>query len=454
MLAVAAAFALRMVLLWLSHHRENPSSPRFETVGLEAHLVASSLAAGKGFFGPYPRYQALTACLAPVYPFLWAIGEKLFHLNFSRSIVFCQLMNSVFSAATCWPIFGIGERVFSRRIGLASAWVWVFLPYAVLFPLEWTWDQSLSALMLALIIFVTFRLSESGPLLSLTGYGLLWALAALVNPTLCILLPFLLGWLMVRRGQAGRLSLPSAAKVIFVFVLALLPWTVRNYYAIDGLVFVKSDFGMELWLGNNPAVKEIYTPELHPVNNRWELISLILNGEPNYNQEKQRLAIAFIETHPRVFLRNVFHRFEDTWSATYDSHVEPWIVTLHLSRTDVWFCLAFSMLSFGGMILALRANWQDTFPLAICLLLFPVPYYITHTALRYRHPIDPCMTIFTVYAIARLWCTFGASPDRELVLEEISRRDRETRPSLNAKSLADQTRVRCPHSWADSIGHP
>jgi 4-amino-4-deoxy-L-arabinose transferase-like glycosyltransferase len=423
MLAVAAAYLLRMVLLWLSHHRENLSSPRFETVGLEAHLVASSLAGGKGFFGPYPRYQALTACLAPVYPFLWAIGEKLFHLNFYRSTVFGQVMNCVFSAATCWPIFGIGKRVFSRRIGLASAWVWVFLPYAVLFPLEWTWDQSLSALMLALIIFATLRLGESGPLPSLTGYGLLWALAALVNPTLCILLPFLLGWLMVRRGQVGWLSLASAAKVIFVFVLALLPWTVRNYYAIDGLVFVKSDFGMELWLGNNPEVKEIYTPERHPVNNRGELISLILNGEPNYNREKQRQAIAFIETHPRVFLRNVFDRFEDTWSATYDSRVEPWILTLHLSRMDVWFCLVFSMLSFVGMILALPANWQDALPLAMCLLVFPMPYYITHTALRYRHPIDPFMTIFTVYAIARLWSTFTAPPDRDLALEESSRRE-------------------------------
>jgi hypothetical protein len=38
----------------------------------------------------------------------------------------------------------------------------------------------------------------------------------------------------------------------------------------------------------------------------------------------------------------------------------------------------------------------------MCLPLFPIPYYITHTALRYRHPIDPFMTIFTVYAIVRL----------------------------------------------------
>jgi hypothetical protein len=187
-----------------------------------------------------------------------------------------------------------------------------------------------------------------------------------------------------------------------MFVLTLLPWTIRNYYAVDGFVFVKTNFGLELWLGNNPAVKEIYSPRLHPASNFGERIQLIVGGEPNYNRRKQHEAIEFIKAHPRVFLKNSFDRFVDNWAATYDSRVEPWILTLHLSRADVWFCSVFSLLSFAGMILALRANFPDSLPLAMCLLLFPIPYYITHTALRYRHPIDPLMTIFTVYAIVRL----------------------------------------------------
>ena len=407
-LAAAAALALRIIVLWLSHRGEDPAYPRLDTVGLEAHLVASSLAAGKGFFGPFPRYQTLTAWVAPVYPFVWAIGEKLFHLTFYSSMIFAQAINCAFSAATCWPIFGIGAKVFSRKIGLASAWLWVFLPYAVLFPLEWTWDQSLSALLLAVIVYITLTLRQSGPSLAITGYALLWALAALTNPTLCILLPFLLGWSMLRRGAFGGLSPASAAKVIAIFILALAPWTIRNYYALDGLVFVKSNFGMELWLGNNPAVKEIYSPELHPMVNTRELIPLILNGEPNYNRQKQREAIAFIEAHPRLFLNNVFERFKDTWSATYDSREEPWIIALRAGRLDVWFCVLFSVVSCAGMIFALRSDWQDALPMAMSLLLFPIPYYITHSALRYRHPIDPFLAIFATYAIASLWRALAA----------------------------------------------
>jgi len=39
-LAVVAAYALRMVLLWLAHLNEDPVNPRFETIGLENNLVA------------------------------------------------------------------------------------------------------------------------------------------------------------------------------------------------------------------------------------------------------------------------------------------------------------------------------------------------------------------------------------------------------------------------------
>ena len=402
MFAVAAAFSLRIIFLWLSHYHEDRSHPAFETVGLESKLLALSLAHGKGFSGPYPGYDLITACLAPIYPFLWAGGIKLLHLGSFGSTVFAQVMNCAFSAATGWPIFAIGKRVFGEKIGLASAWLWALFPYSILLALEWTWDQSLAALTLALIVSTTFRVLESASPPAWTAYGLLWGLAALVNPTLCLLLPFFLGWLLVRHGGFRGPAVALVARAVLVFVLVLLPWTIRNYFAIDGVVFVKSNFGMEFWLGNNPAVKDVYAPELHPASNASERLLLVFNGEPNYNRAKERQAVSYIENNPRAFMKNSFDRFLDTWAATYDSRVDPWILALHLSRSDVWFCAVFSVFSFAGLILALRLNRLDSLPLAMCLVLFPIPYYVTHTALRYRHPIDPFMTIFTVVAAAQL----------------------------------------------------
>jgi len=400
-LAVAAALVLRLTLLWLTHSNGDVR-PRFQVAGGEAANIAWSLATGKGFFGPFPGYETATAWLAPVYPFLWSIGFRIVNLKPSDRILIGQILNCAFSAATCWPIYAIAKKLFGERIGIASAWVWVFLPYAILMPLEWAWDQSLAALLLAWIVEATLGLRESTSPVSWSGYGLLWGLAGLVNPALCGLFPFLLGWLIFQRRQTGWKSFALYARAVSMFILALLPWTIRNHYVVGDWVFVKSNFGLEFWLGNNPAVKEIYSNELHPIANSSERLRLIFDGEPGYNRVKLHLAIAFIEAHPRIFLKNTFDRILDNWAATYDSRVDLWVRALHLSRANVWYCSLFSVLSLAGMILALRRNWKDSLPPAMCILLFPIPYYITHTGLRYRHPIEPFLAIFAVYAVARM----------------------------------------------------
>jgi hypothetical protein len=63
-------------------------------------------------------------------------------------------------------------------------------------------------------------------------------------------------------------------------------------------------------------------------------------------------------------------------------------------------CSVFSVLALLGLLLARRADPLETFLLSAAMLFFPLTYYITHSAERYRHPIDPVMTILAVYAAA------------------------------------------------------
>ncbi len=173
--AVVIAFCLRVFLCLLTHRLEDTGHGDLQIMGREAGFVAWSLVLGKGFAYPFPGYDAPTAWLAPVFPALWSIGFRIFPANANfGGVYFCQMMNSAFSALTCWPIFWLGKRIFGLRVGLAAAWAWVFLPFAILFPLEWAWDQSLSALMLAILLCATYKMCEQ-PTESRawTGYGLL-----------------------------------------------------------------------------------------------------------------------------------------------------------------------------------------------------------------------------------------------------------------------------------------
>ena len=144
-----------------------------------------------------------------------------------------------------------------------------------------------------------------------------------------------------------------------------------------------------------------------------ERFRLVMQGEAKYSKAKERMAIAYIQAHPGEFLKKSWSRVVDTWSARDDSWIDAWIAALHLSREDIWLCSAFSAISLAGLLLALRAAGLDSLPLALCLAVFPIPYYITHTALRYRHPIDPLLTIFAAYAVSRLWRFFSSRPAME-----------------------------------------
>jgi len=269
-------------------------------------------------------------------------------------------------------------------------------------PLEWTWDQSLSALLLPLLLYATYALRESDSKLRCTGYGLLWAFAALTNPSLCTLLPFLLGWIVFERRKSARPTFALVARTAVFFALGLLPWTARNYWALDGFVPVKSNFGLELWLGNNPAVDHIYAPSLHPWSSLNQTISLAINGEVNYNRKAARSALNFIKTHPGRFLQLSYERFVDTWTNEYDVTMDPWPRLFHVERGYVVFCCGFSLLALAGLLLAAYKYRSDAVPLALTVLIFPATYYVTHTAARYRHPIDPVMCILSVFAMTRV----------------------------------------------------
>jgi 4-amino-4-deoxy-L-arabinose transferase-like glycosyltransferase len=402
--AVAAALLLRLLFLYLAYQ----AGGSFFAVGQEAGNVAWSLALGHGFSSPLNGMQGPTAWVAPIYPALLALGFKLLSMNPYHVVIFSQAMNSIFSALTCWPVYLIAKRLFGPGIALASSWAWAVLPTAILFPLEWIWDQSLSALLLTGLLCGTLYLAEepsnmAGRMrrgLVWAGYGFGWAFALLTNPAIGSLLPFFAAWLAWRRHKSGATWKSPIAIAVLTCILGVIPWTARNYVAFGEFVPVKSNFGLEFWLGNNPDVKIIWTWWRSPASDAAESAELHRQGEIAYMHAKQREALGFIKAHPGTFLDWSFDRFVDTWTALWDQRADPWVHALDAGTAYATFCSIFSLLALIGLLLARRADALQTFPLSAAMLLFPLTYYITHSAMRYRHPIDPVMTVLAVYAAA------------------------------------------------------
>jgi hypothetical protein len=139
------------------------------------------------------------------------------------------------------------------------------------------------------------------------------------------------------------------------------------------------------------------------MDNESELRLLTLTNERIYDHLKQQEALAYIRNDPGLFFQHTYNRFIDTWTAKYDSRTDIFVQSFGLRPVYVACMTLFSLFAWAGLALALRENFTKSLPFAFCLLLFPIPYYITHSSIRYRHPIDPVMTILVVLTIVQLW---------------------------------------------------
>jgi 4-amino-4-deoxy-L-arabinose transferase-like glycosyltransferase len=369
--------------------------------GYEAGAVAAAIVQGRGFSSPLRSVQTgPTAWFTPIYPYLLAGIFKLFGVYSYTSNLAIRFLDNAFSACTCWPIYAIGAKAFGKRIGSAAAWIWVFFPMSLFFSTVWVWDTALSALALALIVSVTLNLRGSDRLSSWMGYGALWAAGSMVNPAVVSVFPPLALWALwpLRRQflPAGKLLAVSS----LIFVAGITPWTVRNYVVFHKFIPFRSNFGLELWLGNNPAVPDSWSPWLHPNDDSSEAAKYASMTEIPYMQEKQQEAVRFILTHPLDVLNFTLHRFSNNWIGLDQAPLEVWNHVPLQVKLIILGDSIFPLLSLLGVLFAYRAQNEAALPLATVMLFFPLVFYITHSSSRYRHPMDPVMVVLAVYAFA------------------------------------------------------
>jgi hypothetical protein len=147
-------------------------------------------------------------------------------------------------------------------------------------------------------------------------------------------------------------------------------------------------------MGNRPGATGFLDESIFPMYNKSEMASYIAMGEVAYTRDKTAQAWDYIRSHPAIFLRLTLRRCFRFWSGT-GSAGAPLIYELHALLT--------TLLGFAGIAVLYR-NRSRAFAvlMALPLLLFPLPYYITHAEFRYRLNIDPLLTLLAAYAVTQL----------------------------------------------------
>ena len=179
--------------------------------------------------------------------------------------------------------------------------------------------------------------------------------------------------------------------VRFVFVqlavagAMLLPWTIRNSYALGAPVWGRSNFGLELHVSNNGLATATWDGNkergvflaMQPTANDAERMRVRESGEVVYNCEKFRQADTWIATHPQRFSTITVERAFLFW---FPSLLRP-VQTVALA--------AVTLAGMSGFVLF----WRCAFTAA--------PLCIFQASGRLRYPIEWMFYLFTAYAIYR-----------------------------------------------------
>jgi len=404
LLIVLVALGARLGFAWNQERkipREVIGPVSFEQ---ETGSIAYSLATGKGFSSPFRRETGPTAWLTPVYPLLVAGVFRIFGILSANSFFAVVFLNALFSSLACIPIFSVGKRMGGLGVASGAAWLWALYPNAVMMPFEWVWDTCLAALLGAVLLWATLELADSRRRArDWCAYGLLWGFTLMTNPSLGLLLPFLLGWAAFRGSRAANLSLWKPALAGGIAILCCVPWTVRNYVVFHKLVPLRSNFPLELYIGNNNnyATHQFVWPP--KITKERELLRYFHLGEVAFMEEEQRKAMEFIRAHPGIAMELIGEKFVSFWTGVAEPVQVLKTTDSLLIRTLIVCNTLAAVGALAGIVVLFMNRDPYAFPAAVFPLVFPWLYYVTHPNLRYRHPIDPVLLLLAAVAAASVW---------------------------------------------------
>jgi hypothetical protein len=276
-----------------------------------------------------------------------------------------------------------------------TAWTWAVLPSVMFWSTRWVWETSLAALLMTVIFWLTLRLEDSEGAGPWIGFGLLWGIAALTNTSLLSFLPASGLWAWYRRAKQRRRSFSGIVLASIFFLAAIAPWLVRNYEVFGKFIFVRSNFGAELRLGNGPGANGIWMQWLHPSQNVLEMRRYEQLGEIEYVATRKREAMDFIRQSYGRFAWLSLKRFLYYWGGLPRSSEIPALAPFKNSLF-----LASSVLAFWGLGRALRKKRPGAWLFLWLVVSYPAIYYFVFPHPRYRHPIEPELGILIVYVIS------------------------------------------------------
>jgi 4-amino-4-deoxy-L-arabinose transferase-like glycosyltransferase len=395
---ILVALALRLVVTQL---------PNFENLMGADHIhaweygnVAEALLAGRGFGSPFLSNQS-SAVMPPVFPLIVAVFFKVFGIHTAASIFAVHAFDCVLSALAGIPVFLMARRSFGERVGWWAAWGWAFSPYGIYFAAGWAWSTHLLLLCLCWMMYLAQSLEESSRLGLWAGFGLLAGFAGLTEPSVLVVVPFLVVLACWRLKSDGKLWVMQGGLACLVMAATISPWIIRNALVFHRFIPMRDSMGLELWMGNNGHNIRWTSDDLHPLHDAQELADYNSMGEVAYMDHKMQQSKAYIHDHPLWYVEMCVRRSFYLWTG-YWSFDRDYLAMEPMDLPNIPFATCLSLLCLLGLLAAWREKPFEAIRYGGVLFLFPIMYYLTHPEPYHLRTLDPLIVILGCRAILAL----------------------------------------------------
>jgi hypothetical protein len=377
-------FLCRLALSFTYKEYESP-------IEFEQRTIALSLVNGQGYANTYAIATGPTAHSPPLYTLL--LAGVFYTFGTGAEGHFARHVLNAIPASLAFALLPVVATALSLPIqtGVIAGLVGNLAPIHFHIELN-AGEPAFSALLLICLFLVTARLWQNERFTVGTGalHGSVWGVALLLNPAV---LPVCLVWMIYAFARFRSHVFSYVLALTATAFLVLLPWAIRNTYVFGSSVFLRSNFGLELQIGNNelarPMSTQINAPggafaRYHPTSNTEEAQEVLRLGEVEYNRRKLWQALNWIGDNPLAFVRLTVARALAFWFPRTERRVQSLII---------WIITAVAFI--GLLVAPLRAG------IASVWLSYPAIYYILQIDNRYRYIILWSLLLFAVFAVQR-----------------------------------------------------
>jgi hypothetical protein len=296
------------------------------------------------------------------------------------------VMQALLQALVCGILYRIGRRTTnSTAAAKAAAFIFAVYPQSMLYS-SMLLTESLFAFLTVLSASLYLDFIEKEDAKSAVLLGVVLGMAALTRPVSLLLLVPLLAWYVFGGGRTAlKRRLRNTAIAASVFILALVPWTVRNYLLTDKIIPVASRGGHFFYSNTISGREEELSDQMREF------------GEANNNEPDKRdeayisLALRNIAEKPHLFLRNTLMSMLDFWYRGHSRSISIFNAVVNFTLLSLAVLGVLHYRKFHGALLV---------PFLIFILYYNVCYGLLHAIARYSFPV---IAFVMLYASFYLW---------------------------------------------------